>query len=140
MSLPNYHPKQLSLSPLENEVLCVIWELGTPTVKDVRDRIVSVDSKRKLAYASVTTILKRLAKKGWIDRYKESRSYRWLALISKEEAQILQAYEQLHQFLAVGHLDAVAAFADSLEPASAEQFEAIAQKIQGLRTDVTPDN
>jgi len=36
--LPNYRPKQLSLGPLEAEILNLIWELGSATV-DVHERI-----------------------------------------------------------------------------------------------------
>lgn len=132
--LPKYCPKQLSLGPLEKEILHIMWELGCVTVKDVHKRILS-DPKRRLTSASVTTILNRLTKKGWLVCNKESRrNYRWQPLVSQKEARILQANEQLHQFLAVGHPDVVAAFADSLEQASVEQFEAIAQKIQALRS------
>ena len=127
--LPKYRPKQLSLGPLEKEILPIIWELSSVTVKDVHERILS-DPKRRLASASVTTILNRLTKKGWLVCNKESRrNYRWRALVSQEEARLLQAHEQLHQFLAVGNPDVVAAFADSLEQASVEQFEAIARML-----------
>jgi len=54
-------------------------------------------------------------------------------LISKAEANALQAYEQLNQFLAVGNPGIVAAFADSLDQASVEQLEAIAQRLQAIR-------
>ncbi|WP_238361223.1 hypothetical protein [Iningainema tapete] len=47
--------------------------------------------------------------------------------------QILRAYEQLHQFLAVANPNLVAVFADNLDQASVEQFEAIAKTIQALR-------
>lgn len=131
--LPNYRPKQLSLGPLEKEILHIIWEFGSVTVLDVHEQILA-DPNRRLASASVVTILKRLTKKGWLACNKESRrNHRFRALVSQEEMRILQAYEQLHQFLAVGNPDVVAAFADSLEQGSVEQFEAIAQKIQALR-------
>ncbi|NJM70742.1 MAG: MarR family transcriptional regulator [Scytonema sp. RU_4_4] len=130
--LPNYRPKQLSLGSLEKEILHIIWKLGSATVKDLHEQIL-IDPERQLTYASVTTILKRLTQKGWLTREKEGRIFRWRALVSQEEAGILQTHEQLHQFLAVGNPDVVAVFADSLEQASVEQFEAIAQKIQALR-------
>jgi len=36
--LPNYRPKQLSLGPLEAEILHIVWDLGGATVKDIHDR------------------------------------------------------------------------------------------------------
>jgi predicted transcriptional regulator len=132
MYLPNYRPKQLSLGPLEQEILNIIWELETVTVKDVHDRILS-DPDRELAYASVTTVLNRLTQKGWLVCNNQNRSFTWQPLISESQAAAWLAYEQLNNFLAVGHPDIVAAFADSLDQASAEQLAAITQRIQDVR-------
>lgn len=131
-SLPNHRPKHLSLGPLETEILHIVWELGTVTVKDVHDRILS-DPNRELAYASVTTVLNRLTNKGWLACDKQGRSFVWRSLVSQAEAKALQAYEQLNQFLAVGNPDVVAAFADSLDQASVEKLNAIAQRLQAAR-------
>lgn len=131
--LPNHRPKQLSLGPLETEILKIIWELGAVTVKDVHERIL-VDPDRELAYASVTTVLNRLLQKGWLTCDKQDRSFIWQPTISEAEAQVIQAYEQLNRFLAVGNPDVVAAFADNLDRASIEQIEAIAEKLQAIRT------
>lgn len=131
-ALPNYRPKQLSLGPLETEILQILWELGSATVKEVHDRIL-IDPDRELAYTSVTTVLNRLTKKGWLRCHKQGRSFSWQPLVSREQAASLHAYEQLNQFLAVGNPDVVAAFADSLDQASVEQLQAIAERIQSIR-------
>ena len=130
--LPDYRPKQLSLGPLETEILNIIWELGNATVKDVHERILA-DPNRELAYTSVTTVLRRLTEKGWLACDKKGRAFYWRPLLSRQQAQLLNAHEQLHRFLAVGNPDVVAAFADSLDSASLEQLEAIAQRIQAAR-------
>ncbi|MEW6495071.1 MAG: BlaI/MecI/CopY family transcriptional regulator [Cyanobacteriota bacterium] len=130
--LPDYRPKQLSLGPLETEILQIIWELGCATVKDVHDRILA-DPDRELAYTSVTTVLRRLTQKGWLACEKDERAFTWKPLISREQAQVLKAHEQLNQFLAVGNPDVVAAFADSLDAASLDQIQAIASRLQAVR-------
>ena len=130
--LPNYRPKQLSLGPLEAEILNIIWELSSATVKDVHDRILS-DPDRELAYTSVATVLRRLTEKGWLKCDKEGRTFYWQPLVSRQQAQVIEAHEKLHRFLAVGNLDVVAAFADSLDSASVEQLEAISQRIDAAR-------
>jgi predicted transcriptional regulator len=130
--LPKYRPKQLSLGPLETEILKIVWELDSATVKDIHDRILS-DPDRELAYASVTTVLNRLTQKGWLKCDRQERSFIWQPLISAAQAQAIQAYEQLQQFLAVGNPDIVAAFADNLDRASIDQIEAIAQKLTAIR-------
>ena len=131
-ALPNHRPKQLSLGPLESEILHIIWDLGTVTVKDVHDRILT-DPDRELAYTSVTTVLNRLTNKGWLRCNKQGRSFTWEALVSQSQAKALQSYEQLNQFLAVSNPDVVAAFADSLDQTSVEQLEAIAAKLRAVR-------
>ncbi|PPS43174.1 BlaI/MecI/CopY family transcriptional regulator [Chroococcidiopsis sp. TS-821] len=130
--LPDYRPKQLSLGPLEAEILNIVWELGSVTVKDVHDRILS-DPSRELAYTSVTTVLRRLTEKGWLACDKKAKAFYWRPLVTKQQAQVLKAHDQLRQFLAVGNPDVVAAFADSLDQTSLEKLQAIAQRIQAAR-------
>lgn len=131
-SLPNYQPKQLSLGPLEQEILNIVWDLGSATVKEIHDQILA-DPDRELAYTSVTTVLRRLTQKGWLTCDKQDRAFRWRSRISREEATVLRAHQQLQQFLAVGNPDVVAAFADSLDSASVDQLEAIAQRLKAAR-------
>jgi predicted transcriptional regulator len=130
--LPNHRPKQLSLGPLETEILNIVWELGSATVKDVHERILT-DPDRELAYTSVTTVLRRLTQKGWLNCEKQGRAFCWKPLVSRQEGQVLKAHDQLNQFLAVGNPDVVAAFADSLDAASIDQMEAIALRLQAAR-------
>ncbi|HEY9646119.1 MAG TPA: BlaI/MecI/CopY family transcriptional regulator [Chroococcidiopsis sp.] len=130
--LPPHRPKQLSLGPLEAEILDILWELGSATVKEIHDRILA-NPDRELAYASVTTVLQRLTQKGWLACDRQDRAFRWRSLVSREQANVLRAHEQLQQFLAVGNPDVVAAFADSLDSASIEQLDAIAQRLKSIR-------
>ncbi|BAZ04165.1 BlaI/MecI/CopY family transcriptional regulator [Calothrix sp. NIES-3974] len=130
--LPDYRPKQMSLGPLEAEILEIVWQLGSVTVKDVHDRILS-DPNRELAYTSVTTVLRRLTEKGWLSCDKKGRAFYWQAKLSKAQTEMIRAHEHLQQFLAVGNPDVVAAFADSLDEASSEKIQAIAQRIQAAR-------
>ena len=130
--LPGYRPKQLSVGPLEAEILNIVWELGSATVKDVHDLILS-DPNRELAYTSVTTVLRRLTEKGWLACDKQGRAFYWRPLVTKQQAEVIKAHEQLQRFLAVGNPDVVAAFADSLDEAASEQIQAIAKRIQAAR-------
>lgn len=130
--LPDYRPKQLSLGPLESEILEILWEFESATVREIHDRILS-DPDRELTQASVTTVLNRLAQKGWVVCHKQEKAFRWQPRISQDEAKVLQAHAQLNQFLAVSNPDVVAAFADSLDTASLDQLEAIAERIRAAR-------
>lgn len=130
--LPHHRPKQLSLGPLETEILNIVWEIGSATVKDIHERILA-DPDRELAYASVTTVLNRLTKKGWLDCCKKGRAFCWQPLVSLQEAKAIQSYDRLHRFLAISNPDIVASFADSLDTGSLEQLEAIANRIETIR-------
>ncbi|MTF39130.1 MULTISPECIES: BlaI/MecI/CopY family transcriptional regulator [Cyanobacterium] len=130
--LPKYRPQKLSLGFLEQEILEIIWDLGCASAKDIHDRILS-DPDRELAYASVMTVLQRLTKKGWLTHKKKGRAFFWYPLISREQAQAVQSYEQLHNFLAISNPEVVASFADSLDTASIEQIEAIATRLAEVR-------
>jgi predicted transcriptional regulator len=130
--LPKYRPKQLSLGPLESEILNMIWDNNRLGATDIHDRIL-IDPDRELAYGSVMTVLRRLEQKGWINSEKEGRSLHWQARISREETQALTAYHQLNRFLEVGDADIVAAFANDLDIASMDKLEAIAARLKNIR-------
>lgn len=130
--LPDHRPKQLSLGPLETEILNILWKLQSATTKEIHDQILS-DPNRELSQASVTTILNRLLKKGWVSCNRQEKAFRWRPTVSQKEASILKSHAQLKQFLAVSSPDLVAAFADSLDEVSLEKFEAIAEKVRAAR-------
>ena len=130
--LPDYRPQKLSLGFLEKEILDIIWDLGSASVKDIHDRILT-NPDRELAYASVTTVLQRLMKKGWLRYEKKGRAFCWYPLVSREQARALLSYEQLNNFLAVSNPDLVASFADSLDTTSLDQIKAIASRLEKIR-------
>jgi len=129
---PPYRPKTLSLGPLETEIIEILWALGPTSATAVHQHILS-DIDRELTYSSVSTVLKRLVKKGWVACNREGRIHIWRVLVSARDAKILKAHDQLHQFLAVGSPEIVAAFADTLDDESLDQLDAIAQKIKAAK-------
>lgn len=131
-TVPNYRPKQISLGPLEAEILDIVWQFGCATVKDIHDRILA-DPDRELAYTSVTTVLNRLTKKGWLVCDKEGRAFYYRPTVTKQQAQAIEAQEHLHRFLAVGSPEIVAAFADNFDRASVDQLKEIARRIDDAR-------
>ena len=122
----------MSLGPLEQEILQILWQLGKATVKDIHERILA-NPDRELAYSSVTTVLNRLTNKGWLLCQREGKAFSWVPRVSAEQARAIQSYEQLQQFLAVSNPEVVTAFADSLDTASLDQLEAIAARLKSLR-------
>ena len=122
----------MSLGPLEREILDIVWDLGSATVKQVHERILA-DPDRELSPPSVTTVLNRLHRKGWLSCDRGGRAYVWKPRISRTQARALEAREHLNQFLALGNPDIVAAFASDLDSASLDRLTAIAQRLKALR-------
>lgn len=129
---PHYRPEKMSLGPLEQEILNIIWDLGCATVKQVHEQILA-DPDRELSSPSVTTVLNRLREKGWLSCDRSGRAYMWKPRLSRTQAQAIIAYEHLNQFLALGNPDIVAAFASDLDSACLDQLDAIAQRLKALR-------
>ncbi len=129
---PPYRPKQLSLGPLEREILEILWEFEETTVKTIHERILS-DPDRELAYSSVTTVLQRLMQKGWVTNRKAGKSFQWRPRLSRKDADAALAYDHLQRFLSVGNPDVVAAFAEQLDEKSVDQLQAIAARLQAAR-------
>lgn len=130
--LPQHRPHKLSLGSLETEILEILWDLEKATVKQIHDCILS-DLERELAYASVTTVLNRLTKKGWLKCCKQNKAFSWEPLVSREQTNTLRACEQLQQFLAISNPNMVASLVDSLDTTSLERLELIAANLQAIR-------
>ncbi|MEM6326317.1 MAG: BlaI/MecI/CopY family transcriptional regulator [Bacteroidota bacterium] len=74
-----------TLNPLgetEMEVLQHVWSLGTASVSDVHARILDT---REVAYTTVMTVMKKLAKKGYLTFEKEGNAYIYSAAQPPEE-------------------------------------------------------
>lgn len=71
------------LTPLELEIMKVLWESGPSSVQDVQQR---VRSARPLAYTTVQTMLNILVRKKRAKRTLVDRSYHYRAAISREKA------------------------------------------------------
>lgn len=129
---PFHRPQKLSLGPLELEILEILWSRNPLSVKEIHDQLLN-DPDRELAYASVTTVLRRLATKGWLECDSRSRVYQWRPLVSRKQAHMLQAHSHLQEFLALSTPEVVAACFSVLDPISADQLEAMAKHIEAIR-------
>lgn len=70
------------LGETELEVLDIVWELGTASVADVLEII---QKKRKVAYTTVMTVMRKLADKGYLDFKEEGRTYLYSPRIPAEQ-------------------------------------------------------
>ena len=77
--------KRSSLGPLgeaEMEVLQHVWEHGQVTVAEIHEQI---SQKRKVAYTTIMTIMRKLADKGFLQYEKQGSAYLYQAARSPGE-------------------------------------------------------
>ena len=71
-----------ALSPAETEILRLVWQLDKATVQQVCDKL---PGKRKITYATVQTMLRRLEKKGYIKHHIQGKAHVFFAAVKSEE-------------------------------------------------------
>ena len=70
-----------ALSPSETEILRLVWQLDKATVQDVCEKL---PAKRKIAYATVQTLLRRLEKKGYLKHRIRGKAHVFFAAVKSE--------------------------------------------------------
>ena len=71
-----------ALSPSETEILRLVWQIGQATVQEVCDKL---PAKRKIAYATVQTLLRRLENKGYLKHDVRGKAHVFSAAVKKEQ-------------------------------------------------------
>ena len=70
-----------AMSPSETEILRLVWQLDKATVQDVCEKL---PSKRKITYATVQTLLRRLEKKGYLKHAVDGKAHVFSAAVKQE--------------------------------------------------------
>jgi BlaI family penicillinase repressor len=71
----------VSFTDRELDVMSVLWDLGSATVADVRERLAD-----ELAYTTVLTVLRTLEQKGHVGHTGEGRAHRYHPLVKRAAA------------------------------------------------------
>jgi predicted transcriptional regulator len=71
------------LTPLELEIMKVLWDLGSANVQAVQAKL---PGEPKLAYTTVQTMLNVLHRKGKVKRALNGRAYKYTPLVSRQKA------------------------------------------------------
>ncbi len=73
-------PKTEHLTPLELEIMHILWEVGPANVQSVQQQL-----KRDLAYTTVQTMLNILHRKGKVKRTMKDRAYFYRPAVSRRQ-------------------------------------------------------
>ena len=87
------------LTPLELEIMKVLWETGAANVQTVQQRL-----ERELAYTTVQTMLNILHRKGKVKRALKDRAYFYKPAVSRSQV-VKQAVNDLVEHLFGGSVE-----------------------------------
>jgi BlaI family penicillinase repressor len=123
VSMPAKEKTKQTLTPLELEIMQVLWENGASTVGEVIPKL-----KADLAYTTVQTMLMVLLRKGKVKRRQEGRAFRYRPAVSRERASG-SAVEDLVRRMFGGSAEALLMAMIDARQINAEQLERLARKV-----------
>ena len=71
------------IGPLQVKVMHHIWRRGPSTVHDVHDELMADPGEKRLAYTTILTVMRNLARRGFLDQTPEGRAHRFAAKIDE---------------------------------------------------------
>ena len=89
------------LTPLELEIMKVLWETGAANVQTVQQRL-----ERELAYTTVQTMLNILHRKGKVKRALKDRAYFYRPAVSRRQV-VRQAVDDMVERLFGGSVESL---------------------------------
>jgi BlaI family penicillinase repressor len=92
--LPRRKNTEQTLTPLELEIMNILWETGSANVQTVQARI----QGRELAYTTIQTMLNVLHRKGKVKRQLKDRAFVYRPVLSRQSAVKQAVGEMLDRF------------------------------------------
>jgi BlaI family penicillinase repressor len=115
-----------TLGDRELDVMAVLWELGSGTVGEVRERL-----DADLAYTTVLTILRNLEAKGLVGHKEEGRAHRYSPRVAQQTAQ-RNALTRLVNTLFQGSHEQLLARLVEDRALGAEELSRLAERVRDL--------
>jgi predicted transcriptional regulator len=114
---------------LEAVIMHRVWERSDPvTVRELFDEL---SAERTIAYTTVMSTMDNLHRKGWLDRVREGKAYRYQATASREEYSARLMAEALADG---GDAEAVLAnFVAQIDSGESEVLRSVLRKLHGRR-------
>jgi predicted transcriptional regulator len=77
-------PIEKPLTPTELEMMNIVWRQGTCSVHQIVEEL---PQERQLAYTSVSTVVRILEKKGFLESVSQGRTHLYSAAVTKQSYQ-----------------------------------------------------
>ena len=118
---------QKTLSPLEQEVMNIVWELKECSIRDVVEKL---NQEKKLAYTTVSTLLQRLFEKGLVNRNSHSTVLSYTPKVSKELYGKKMAKSFIQAFMSSFGEAAIVSFAESIDKLPKDKKDHLLQLLE----------
>jgi BlaI family penicillinase repressor len=118
-----------NLTPLELEIMHVLWDAGPSTVSDVQPKL-----KAELAYTTVQTMLNVLLRKNKVKRVQDGRAFRYRAVVSRQRA-FDGALSDIVKRMFGGSSEALLMAMVDTRQITAEELERVAKKLAAMERD-----
>jgi predicted transcriptional regulator len=109
---------------LEAEVMDAVWEIGSPTVSEVCDRLGTAAN-----YKTVMTVMNRLVDKHALRRHRDRRAYRYSAAESRATFEERVSRQVVEGLLAEFGDLALAHFLDALDTVEPQLIERLSEWV-----------
>lgn len=117
-------PQDTSLGDRELDVMAVLWEIGSGTVQEVKDKL-----SAPLAYTTVLTIMRNLENKKFVTREEEGRAHRYFPRVQQKTAQ-KNALSRLMSELFHGSPSALLAHLVDNHDVSSDELQRLAKQVK----------
>ena len=118
-----------TLGDRELDVMAVLWEIGSGTVGEVREKLPA-----KLAYTTVLTVLRNLEAKAFVSHEDEGRAHRYFPRVQQKSAR-RSALSRLMDSLFDGSPEQLLAHLVDDRAVSADELQRLAKRVreQGVK-------
>lgn len=123
--------KRLQLTRAEEQVMQILWDMGEGLVKDIRDRF---DEPRP-ARNTVSTVVRILEKKGFVDHKSYGNVYLYFPVVSRDEYSRHQLFSLLEGYFDNSFPAMASFFAREKDLTMAEMEELINETRKELSDD-----
>ncbi len=114
----------VTLGDRELDVMAVLWEIGSGTVGEVRERLSAT-----LAYTTVLTILRNLEAKEFVSHEEEGRAHRYFPRVQQKSAR-RSALSRLVDTLFAGSSEELLAHLVDDRALGAEELQRLAKRVR----------
>jgi predicted transcriptional regulator len=118
------------LTNREEEIMGLFWQKGSLFVKEIIDEL----AEPKPHYNTISTIVRGLEEKGFVDHEQFGNTYRYFAIISREEFSKNTIKNMVSKYFDKSYSSVVSMFVEE-ENISVEEIKSLIREVENKKTE-----